>query len=154
MPAAPASRAVVRESSSFLGTRTITMALPSEWVCAAWTALPLSISTSNLQTHVFDLLVQLKPVEHTVLDIYPDKVWFCLCKQLGHEYAGDAVSDTEQCLCRIGHGIFQCLTKVAGVCEHSRAVGRGSVQVRLLAVGFVFGHVGGVVLVPGSKGSI
>jgi hypothetical protein len=42
MPDAPASRAVVSESSSCLGTRTITSARPSECVCAAWMALFLS----------------------------------------------------------------------------------------------------------------
>lgn len=44
IPDAPASRAVVSESSSCLGTRTMTRARPSEWVCAAWIALSLLIS--------------------------------------------------------------------------------------------------------------
>lgn len=80
MPDAPASRAVVNESSSFLGTRTITSARPSEWACAAWMAL-YSLSQTENQSFQHkacsNLLMQFEPVEHAVLDVDPDEVGLC-----------------------------------------------------------------------------
>lgn len=84
--------------------------------------------------------MQLEPVEHAMLNIYPDEVGLCRCEKLGHECAWDTVSDSEQCLCWICLGVSQGLSEVSRVCEHSSTVGCLSMQMRLLAVGLVFCH--------------
>jgi hypothetical protein len=88
------------------------------------------------------LLVQFEPVEHAMLNIYPDEVGLCGCEKLSHKCARDTVSDTEQCLCWVCLSVLQSFLQISRICEHSRTVGCLSMQVRLLAVGLEFGHCG------------
>lgn len=89
MPEAPASSAVVRLTSSFLGTRTMTWALPSEWCWAAWMALFFAAKkigqsvtsccrqisrTPGDRMKVYSL-VELEAVPNAVFHVNPDEVW-------------------------------------------------------------------------------
>lgn len=89
-----------------------------------------------------DSLVQLKPIEHAMLNIYPDEVRLRGCEEFCDERARNTVSNTEQCLCWVCLRILQSFLQISRVREHSRTVRCLSMQMRLLAVGLVLGHRG------------
>jgi hypothetical protein len=82
-----------------------------------------------------DLLMQLQPIKHAMLDINPDEIRLRARNHLSNKSTRNTVCNAHQCLTRIGLCIFEGLAQVPGLDEGGSAVGRVGVESGLLAVG-------------------
>jgi hypothetical protein len=94
-----------------------------------------------------DTIIQLQPIEHAMLDIYPDEIWLRGSNHLGDEGTRDTMCDAHQRLAGIFLGVFEGLPQVAGLGEGRGAVWGFGVEFWLLAVG-------GEVCHPGFEGDV